>query len=424
MLMKKKTAIIILLSLSFLLIIFIFQVDRKSEGRAIEAFEFEIPEPKFAYGIGVDSLIVFTDYVQKNQNLSEILLGFKVNYPTIDLLVRRTKNVYDVRRIKAGNRYSVLCSNDSIQKVQYFIYEISSTDYVIFDLRDSVHAHTGTKEIELRECITSGTINSSLWNALVANKTDPNLANDLSEIFAWTIDFFGIQKGDTYKVLYDEIYVEDEYVGIGKIKAAVFNHYGRDHFAFYFIQDSAGDYFDHEANSLRRTFLKAPLKFKRISSGFSHSRLHPITKVRQPHHGVDYAAAQGTPVMSVGDGTVTFAAYKGHAGNMVTVKHNSTYTTSYLHLSGFGKGIRQGTRVKQGQVIGYVGSTGRSTGPHLDFRFYRNGHAIDPLKVESPPAEPVKQEYLGQFFEAITGLKGKLDEIMPETGNLFVLEKK
>ncbi|MFU8842571.1 MAG: peptidoglycan DD-metalloendopeptidase family protein [Bacteroidales bacterium] len=422
--MKRKTEILILLLLSILLVFFIFQFNRESEGRAIEVLAFENPEPTFAYGIEVDSLVVFTDHVQKNQNLSEILQGFKVDYQTIDLLVRRTKNVFDVRRIKAGNRYSVLCANDSMQKVQYFVYEISSTDYVVYDLRDSVHGHTGTKEVEIRERTISGTISSSLWNAMVAGKTDPNLANDLSEIFAWTIDFFGIQKGDSYKVIYDEIFVEDEYVGIGKVRAAVFNHYGRDYYAFYFMQDSVGDYFDDEANSLRRTFLKAPLKFRRISSGFSHSRLHPITKVRQPHHGVDYAAAHGTPVMSVGDGTVTFAAYKGHAGNMVTVKHNSTYTTSYLHLSGFGKGIKQGTRVKQGQVIGYVGSTGRSTGPHLDFRFYRNGHAIDPLKVESPPAEPVKEEYLGQFFEAITGLKGKLDEIMPDTGNLFVLGKK
>jgi murein DD-endopeptidase MepM/ murein hydrolase activator NlpD len=415
---KRKIEVIVLILLAglFVFTLTITQGDQKKS--LAEVFEEIDIIPKMAYGIDVDSLIIYTGNVKKNQFLSDILTEFNVDYQTIDLLVRRTKNVFDVRKIRAGNRYSILMTDDSIQKVHFFVYEISPTNYVVFDLIDSVHAHTGKKEIEVRERTTSGIITSSLWNAMVSNNTDPNLANDLSEIFAWTIDFFGIQKGDSYKVLYEELYVDDEYVGFGKIHGAVFSHYGRDHYAFYFVQDSLGDYFDEEANSLRRTFLKAPLKYKRISSRFSHSRLHPITKTRQPHHGVDYAAAQGTPVMAVGDGTVTFAAYKGNNGNMVTIKHNATYTTSYLHLSGFGKGIRSGTRVQQGQVIGYVGSTGRSTGPHLDFRFYRNGHAIDPLKVESPPAEPVKPENLPLFNDRATQLKTQLKNISSESDEL------
>lgn len=408
---KRKIEVVVLILLAGLLV-FAMTITQGDEKKSLaEVFEEIEIMPKMAYGIEVDSLIIYTDNVKKNQFLSDILMGFNVDYPTIDLLVRRTKDVFDVRKIRAGNRYSILMTDDSIQKVHFFVYEISPTNYVVFDLIDSVHAHIGKKEIEIRERTTSGIITSSLWNAMVSNNTDPNLANDLSEIFAWTIDFFGIQKGDSYKVLYEELYVDDEYVGFGKIHGAVFNHYGRHHYAFYFVQDSVGDYFDDEANSLRRTFLKAPLKYKRISSRFSNSRLHPITKTQQPHHGVDYAAAQGTPVMAVGDGTVTFAAYKGNNGNMVTIKHNATYTTSYLHLSGFGKGIRSGSRVQQGQVIGYVGSTGRSTGPHLDFRIYRNGHTIDPLKVESPPAEPVKPENLPLFHERATQLKTLLKNI-------------
>jgi murein DD-endopeptidase MepM/ murein hydrolase activator NlpD len=408
---KRKIEVLVLILLAGLLVFtltFTQGDEDKSLANVLEEIEMM---PKMAYGIDVDSLVVYTDNVKKNQFLSDILMEYDVDYQTIDLIVKRTKNVFDVRKIRAGNRYSILMSDDSIQKVNFFVYEMSPTNYVVFDLTDSVHAHIGKKEIEIRERSTSGIITSSLWNALVSNETDPNLANDLSEIFAWTIDFFGIQKGDSYRVLYEELYVDDEYVGFGKIHGAVFNHYGRDHYAFYFVQDSVGDYFDEEANSLRRTFLKAPLKYKRISSKFSNSRLHPITKTRQPHHGVDYAAAQGTPVVAVGDGTVTFAAYKGYNGNIVTIKHNATYTTSYLHLSGFGKGIRSGTRVQQGQVIGYVGSTGRSTGPHLDFRFYRNGHAIDPLKVESPPAEPVKPENLPLFNEKVIQLKTQLNNI-------------
>jgi murein DD-endopeptidase MepM/ murein hydrolase activator NlpD len=233
---------------------------------------------------------------------------------------------------------------------------------------------------------------------MVDNDTDPNLANELSEIYAWTIDFFGIQNGDNFKVIYENKFVDGERIGIGKVLAANFNHYGDDHFAFYFVQDSTGDYFDEKANSLRRTLLKAPLRYRRISSGFSYSRMHPILKYRRPHLGVDYAADRGTPVVSIGDGVVVFAKWdNGGGGRAVKIKHNGTYTTLYMHLSKYGKGIKAGAQVKQGQVIGYVGASGLATGPHLDFRIYRNGKPIDPLKVESPPALPVDSVNLERF---------------------------
>ena len=367
--------------------------------------------PKKEYGIVVDSLLIFRDRVKRNQFLSDILLAYNVNYQTIDLLARRSKDVFDVRKIKAGNTYTVLCTNDSLKRVCYFVYESSPTEYVVYDLQDSVHVHKGRKEIETRVTTTSGVINSSLWETMVEQKTDPNLANELSEIYAWTIDFFGIQRGDYFKVIFEELYVDNNFIGLGKVHASLFNHLGFDYYAFYFVQDSVGDYFDEEANSLRRTFLKAPLRFKRISSRFSYNRMHPILKVRRPHTGVDYAAGYGTPVHAVGDGVVTFARYKGPNGNMVKIKHNGTYTTAYLHLSKFGNGIRVGKHVKQGDVIGYVGSTGRSTGPHLDFRFYRNGKPVDPLRVESPPAEPVDTAYLDEFRLWATRYMNELDTI-------------
>lgn len=370
---------------------------------------------KTAYGIIVDSMVVYKDQVKKNQFLADILLKYNIDYQTIDVLVKRSKDVFDVRKIRRGNNYSVLCSNDSLQKAQYFIYEKSATEYVVFDLRDSVHVHMGEKEIERRISSTSGVITSSLWNALVDNNSDPNLANEMSDVYAWAIDFFGIQKNDSYRVIYEELIVEGENIGIGKVKAALFNHSGHDYYAFYYVGDSTGDYFDEDGNSLRRTFLKAPLTYRRISSGFSYNRMHPVLKKRMPHTGIDYAAATGTPVVSVGDGKVIFARYKGPNGNMVKIKHNGTYTTAYLHLSKYGKGIKEGVHVRQGQVIGYVGSTGRSTGPHLDFRFYRNGQPINPLKVESPPAKPVDSLLMDEFLGLMKDYTAQLDTITMNT---------
>jgi murein DD-endopeptidase MepM/ murein hydrolase activator NlpD len=355
-------------------------------------------QPVIAYGIDVDSLNVLTGKVKRNEFLSDILLKYNVDYSTIDHIAKYTRDTFDVRKIRRGNDYVVICTNDSLQKALYFVYVISPTDYVLYGLTDSIYARRGHKPITITIDSIKGTIESSLWNALVNQNADPNLANELSEIYAWTIDFFGLRKGDGYTVIYEKLFVEDQYVGLGKVIAANFDHMGEDHYAFYFEQNDAGDYFDEKGNSLQRTFLKAPLRFTRISSRFSNSRLHPVLKIRRPHHGVDYAAPTGTPVHTVGDGVVVAKGYqKRGGGNYVKIKHNGTYTTSYAHLSGYAKGIVVGKKVKQGDLIGYVGKTGLATGPHLDFRFYRNGRAVDPLKVESPPSKPIDTAYRVTF---------------------------
>lgn len=217
----------------------------------------------------------------------------------------------------------------------------------------------------------------------------PSLAIKLSDIFAWTVDFFGLQKGDNFKVIYEELYIDSKLLGTGKIYGAQFNRSGSSVTAIPFIQDGKETYFDIDGNSLRKAFLKAPLQFSRISSRYSSSRLHPILRIRRPHFGVDYAAPVGTPVHAIGDGKIISAKTENGAGKMVKIQHNSVYATAYLHLSRFGPGISPGVYVKQGDIIGYVGSSGLSTGPHLDFRFYRNGSPVDPLKVEAPPVEPV-----------------------------------
>ncbi|MDD2632379.1 MAG: peptidoglycan DD-metalloendopeptidase family protein [Bacteroidales bacterium] len=358
-----------------------------------------VAAPRLMYGLPVDSFDVVQDKIGNNEFLADILLKHHVDYPTIARLAHATREVFDVRKIRYGNKYTLLLSHDSLARARYFIYEISPVDFVIYDLGDTIQARLGAKEVAVVIDTASGIINSSLWNALIDNGHDPNLANELSEIYAWTIDFFGIHKGDSYTVIYERRLVDGLNIGIGRVLAANMNHFGKDLPAFYFVQNGQGDYFDEEANSLRRTFLKAPLKFKRISSGFSYSRMHPILKYRRPHLGVDYAADHGTPVVSIGDGVVEFAKWdNGGGGRAVKIKHNATYTTLYMHLSKYGAGIRGGARVKQGQVIGYVGSSGLATGPHLDFRVYRSGKPIDPTKMESPPAHPVDTAYRREFF--------------------------
>lgn len=244
----------------------------------------------------------------------------------------------------------------------------------------------------------SGIIASNLWNTMTDNDLNPMLAIELSKIYAWTIDFFGIQKGDKFRLLYEEQFVDTVSTGVGPVYAVEFEHMGKNYYAFRFSQDEGFDYFDDKGENLRKAFLKAPLEFSRISSRFSGSRLHPVLKIRRPHHGVDYAAPLGTPVVSIGDGTVIGKGYQGGSGNFVKIRHNAVYTTMYLHLSRFGKGVSTGSRVQQGEVIGYVGSTGLSTGPHLDFRVFMNGTPIDPLKIDAPPGDPVKTDYKQDFI--------------------------
>ena len=281
----------------------------------------------------------------------------------------------------------------------------------IFSLRDTLTIVRRDAVVRRELRYSSGTITTSLWETAMDNSLNPNLSAELSEIYAWTIDFFGLQRGDRFKIIYEEDFIGEKSVGIMRVHAALFEHGGSAIYAIPFIQDSTMSFYDTTGASLRKAFLKAPLRFSRISSRFSGARMHPILKTVRPHHGIDYAAAVGTPVVSIGDGRVTQTAYENGAGRIVRITHNSVYSTAYLHLSRFGDGIAPGVYVKQGQVIGYVGNSGLSTGPHLDFRFYRNGYAVDPLKVESPPVNPVAPEIMEQFMKSARGYMSLLETI-------------
>lgn len=420
-----KKRIIAISALAILTVILVFSLDYYYTGlhSAPIADNKYIPEPRIEYGIVVDSFQVVKDEVKENENLSTILLEYNLDMATIEQLVQKASGIFDVRKIRKGNKYTVLLTKENdTTRAHYFIYESSPTQYVIFEAGDSIHVHAGEKDIEVKLKTASGTISTSLWNTMVDNKANPNLTIALSEIYAWTIDFYAIQKGDNFTAIYEELFVDGEPIGLGNILSARFHHGGKDNFAFRFVQDQTADYFDEKGQSVRRAFLKAPLKFSRISSRFSNSRMHPVLRIRRPHHGVDYAAPKGTPVHSIGNGTVIDARYAGGAGRMIKIRHNSTYATAYLHLSGYANGIHAGSHVQQGQVIGYVGSSGLSTGPHLDFRFYKNGAPVDPLRVESPPSLPVKKDYLANFNKLRIDMSRKLDSLnIPVKASLMPL---
>lgn len=350
-----------------------------------------------SFGFYSDSLDHQSYSVEKNETLSDILLNLGIPANSMVSIIDEAKKVLDVRKIVAGNIYHSFTNSDSINTLVYFVYEKSPRHFVVFDLRDSVNVYESEKEVFVKEDQKSAVIDQSLYVSLMESDASPELAIKLSQIFAWQIDFYHLQKGDNFKVIYEELFVDDKLFAIGQIKAAYFNHNGKEFFAIPFMQDSMFQFFDENGNSLRKAFLKAPLEFGRISSRYSKSRLHPVLKYRRPHLGVDYAAPVGTPIRTTGDGIVVDVGYNSGAGKFIKIRHNSVYTTMYLHMSKYAKGMKKGAKVSQGKVIGYVGSTGLATGPHLDYRFFINGSAVDPLKVELPPSHPINNEFKTAF---------------------------
>lgn len=357
-------------------------------------------------GFNPDTLSVTEGTVKKGQFFSTILNSLGLGASEAYALTNACDSVFDVRSLRVGNNYRAYYtlgeSPEHRGELRYFVYDRDRMSCVVFDCEAPYGAWVYEKPITYVDRYADVTINSSLWNDMIAADASPLLIVTLSDIYAWTIDFFGLQKGDQFKVLYQEKMCDGEVIAVDTVRYAVFSHGDQDFPAILFDQKDGGNlWWNEKGESMRKAFLKAPLQYSRISSGFSYARKHPITRKVQPHTGVDYAAPTGTPVMSIGDGVVVEKAYKGAGGNTVKIKHNSVYTTAYLHLSKYASGLKVGQRVKQGEVIGYVGSTGRSTGPHLDFRVWKNGTPINPLTMDSPPAEPIKEENKPAFEEAI-----------------------
>lgn len=368
-----------------------------------EETEGAIEEVRYEYGIPVDSFYCVTGTVERGETLGGIFRKIGASQSLINQLALLKPEDFDVRQIRPQKNYIAFYSQDSA--LCYFVYQQDLIHSVVMDLRDTLHLEKIQKPLKHHTDCKEVTISSSLWNAFINEGANPQLAIELSDIYAWTVDFFGLQQGDRFRVYYTEGFADTVSVGITRIHAAVYYH-GNDSIpAYYFANDDIAGYFDEQGNSLRKAFLKAPLNYKRISSTFTYHRKHPIFKTVRPHTGVDYAAPMGTPVVSIGDGVVIEKGYKGGGGNTVKIRHNSAYTTAYLHLSKYGKDIQVGKRVSQGQVIGYVGSTGNSTGPHLDFRVWKNGTPINPLTMEAPPVEPIPAKYEQDYQATIVALQ-------------------
>jgi murein DD-endopeptidase MepM/ murein hydrolase activator NlpD len=380
------------------------QGDYALESDSLHRVEREILLPVFLHGMVINNLHVVEDEVKRNQRFTDLLSGYAVSPSIMQQLNLLPRSVYDFRKIAAHKKYTLLIEQDSMKSVRALVYEPNPVDYVVFHLKDSLLVETCQRRVDTLERQISGRIESTLSHTIEALNISHDLTNKFVDIFAWQLDFQRLQKGDQFKLIYEENLVDEVSIGIGRILGVYFEHSGNGYYAFPFDQGDGEDYFDEHGNSLRKALLKYPIEFTRISSRYSKSRFHPVVKVFRPHLGTDFAAPTGTPIRSVGDGIIEEAQYKTNNGNYVKVRHNGTYTTGYLHMSKIASGITAGTRVRQGQTIGYVGSTGLATGPHLCYRFWKNGVQVDALQVELPPSMPVKTE----AFPAFENVKGAI----------------
>ena len=384
----------------------------------------EQKEENILFGINADNYYVERKKVESGESWSKILGSYGIGTQKVLRLDQLTKEICPLRQIRAGSHYTTFTRQDSTAvTLDYLVYEKTLVDYVVFSfVGDSVAVREGQREVEIRRRKSTAIINTSLWGAIMEANLPYALASEMEDIYQWTVDFFGLQLGDRFTVIYDEKFIDTLSVGIGRVWGAKFIHRGKEIYAIPFEQGGKLQYWESDGGSLRKQLLKAPLKFTRISSTFSNARLHPVLKKYRPHHGVDYAAPSGTPVRAVADGVVTKKSYDKAAGNMLKIKHPGNLSSGYLHLRGFAKGIKVGAKVSQGQVIGYVGSTGRSTGPHLDFRLWKGNTPINPLKVPQKPSEPISQENREKFSKVRMHIMAELNGEVPDSMKITNLD--
>lgn len=382
-----------------------------------EVAQIEEPQPiKEEYGFVVNNFDIERNTIQPGDNFGAILDAQGIKPAKIYEIVQKVKDTFDPRKIVAGKKYVILKAKDTLETPKAFIYENTKTVYTVVTLDDSIAAYTAKKPTTLKRRVVSGVINSSLSQTISEMGATPLLTYEISNIYQWSIDFFKIQKGDRFKLIYNERYINDSiFAGIENVEAAVFYQDDRPYYAFNFETDSVtgeSGFYDEEGKALRSLFLKAPLDYFRISSRYSGRRFHPVQKRWKAHLGTDYAAPHGTPIRSTANGVVIRAGYTGGNGNYVKIKHNQKYTTQYLHMSKIK--VRTGQRVKQGDIIGLVGSTGLATGPHVCYRFWVHGKQKDPYRQILPSAEELKEEMKPKYFMAMEPLKEELDAVAKE----------
>ena len=379
------------------------------------------------YELNFNHYKVYRDTVQKNETFGQIMLRNQIDYSQIYGISKEYRDVFDVRRIGVGRPYTLLKSKDSLQSTQYFIYEQDAVNYAVIDFTNGVNVYKKRKKITYKTREASGVIESSLSEAILDQGIDYNVTNNLSLIYAWTIDFFRLQKGDKFKVVYQEKFINDSiYVGAGPILSAYFEHNGKPFYAFRHVPDSSSkiiEYFDDQGNNLRRAFLRAPVNFAKISSRYNLKRriAYYGNKVK-PHRGTDYAAAVGTEILATANGRVVESTRRGGNGKYVKIRHNNVYSTQYLHMKA--QNVKKGDYVKQGDVIGWVGMTGNTGGPHVCYRFWKNGRQVDPLKEKLPEAEPLPNSQLKEYLAAIAPKKEQIDQIEFSNESLLAIATK
>ncbi len=364
--------------------------------------QLKAPSKKLSgYHINFDKYLVKTFIVKKGQTLTHILKPHKVPMSLILKIADTSKNIFDVRRIKAGQSYRLLKNNEQGGSLRYLIYDLNNENYVVFDFKEPVRVYRGCKNLEIKKRMTSGTITVNFWHEVKSGRLTEELVRDMADIFNSTLDFRQLQMGDAYKIIYEEKYIQGKCVGTGQIIAAKVIYGGKEYKAFRFINNGVTGYYDENGTSLEKSFLKCPLKYRKITSGFSMRRLHPVTQRYRSHPGIDYAAPMGTPVRAVGDGVVIAKGYNRTCGNHLKIDHRGVGISEYLHFSRFHAGIKKSKKVHKGDIIGYVGKTGLATGPHLDLRFMKNGRYVDYRKLKLPDGKPVPRAFMPLFQHQI-----------------------
>lgn len=400
--MQKKV-----ISILLLVVLAVFNSSCKKNEPVVTKVE---PKPNPFKLADIDDLIEVRDTIQADETVSDILAPHGVSTQMIHEIELKALKVFPLSKFRTGKELYIYAKWDSVETVKYMVYVVNEIDHVVFDLRDSIKVTEEKKPFTVKEVVARGEIKDNLSKDLIALGFDENIGYNTADVFESQIDFAALQPLDKFEILYEQIYVEGKPSMIGKILAAKINHRKKDHFAFLYEKEKANSYYNENGGGMLGMFLTAPIKFRyRISSKYSKNRYHPVLHRSKAHLGTDFAAAHGTPIQSTAHGVVIEAGYRGGNGNYVKIKHSATYTTQYLHMSRIAKGMKRGAKVSQGQVIGFVGSTGLATGPHVCYRFWKNGKQVDPFREKNQATQALSKKYKSDFNVVRDSLLKKLN---------------
>lgn len=415
---KKLVGSLLLVVVAVTTIIAYFQLAEKEQDNIptpeiVETATELTPEPEYLFGFSLDEFEVVEGEIKRNQTFADLVAPYEVSLQDIYTIDRISKQVHSVRKLVPRKDYAIFYTSDSVKRAAYFVYEPDDTEYIVYQLIDTLAVYRKQREVEIIEKTMAGVITQSLDHSIRQEGGSAALVNAVADLFGWQMDMRTLRRGDWFKVIYEDRVVNGQSIGIGNVIGAEFSHINNSYMAYGFDDGTGLNYYDETGESMQKAFLRYPVEYSRISSRYNPRRFHPVLKRTRPHLGTDYAAAKGTPIKAAGDGIITERGFKRGNGNYVYIKHNGTYTTGYLHMSRFGK-FKKGQKVKKGEIIGYVGKTGLATGYHLCFRFWKRGKQVDFLKEKLPAEEPLPKEYAVRF-ETVMDLTNKKLRDIPAT---------